>query len=92
MCAAVAAVLRALAPPRLPCSPAPAKAAQHPQCLQAMASPEAAGSAAPAQVAVITTLGCPYCKKAKAALQVRREGGRCTRDGRPAAPAHAVGQ
>ena len=30
-----------------------------------------AAAAAPVQVAVITTLGCPYCKKIKAALQVR---------------------
>lgn len=29
----------------------------------------AAATAAP-QVAIITTLGCPYCKKAKAAMQV----------------------
>ena len=36
----------------------------------AAASKAAAGMAAP-QVAVITTLGCPYCKKAKAALEVR---------------------
>ena len=29
---------------------------------------QAAGAEAPSQVAVITTLGCPYCRRAKAAL------------------------
>ena len=65
-----------------PCAPSPPvlcrsqlRAPARLQWLQAMASShEAAGPAAsPAQaaVAVVTTLGCPYCKKAKAALQVR---------------------
>ena len=30
----------------------------------------AAAAAAPPAVALITTAGCPYCKRAKAALQV----------------------
>ena len=38
--------------------------------LQNMAGAPAAAAGQDPQVAVITTLGCPYCKKSKAALQV----------------------
>lgn len=37
---------------------------------QGMAAVGAAAGAAAPQVAVVTTLSCPYCKKTKAALQV----------------------
>lgn len=40
--------------------------------LQGASAARAAEPAAePAPVALVTTLGCPYCKQAKAALQVR---------------------
>lgn len=59
-------------PPRPLTFSAPDATAATARWLQGMAAPAAAAP----QVAVITTLGCPYCKKAKAALEVRSFQGR----------------
>ena len=63
-------MLHQVAPPRLPppCAFPPTAACN----LQAAAVQAGEPAKEPARVALITTLGCPHCKQAKAALQVRR--------------------